>query len=144
MSEQQKAPPPKPEPQPNIETQFFWDKVQEDQLWLQRCIDCGGKAFFFPRFFCPACLSRNVEWFQASGRGRLYTYMINHRPPPYFANEAPYAIAVVELDEGVRMMSNIRGIENTPENLVLDMPLRVIFEEINPGNGYKVPYWTPA
>ena len=47
-------------------------------------------------------------------------------------------------DEGVRMMSNIHGIENTPENLVLDMPLRVVFEEINPGGGFKVPYWVPA
>ena len=58
--------------------------------------------------------------------------MINHRPPPAFGAEAPYAIAIIELDEGVRMMTNIHGIENTPENLVLDMPLEV-FEEINAG-----------
>ena len=68
--------------------------------------------------------------------------MINHRPPPSFEAEAPYAIAVVELDEGVRMMTNIHGIENTPENLVLDMPLEVCFEEVAPG--HKVPYWRPA
>ena len=53
----------------------------------------------------------------------MYTYMINHRPPPGFEDEAPYAIAIVQLDEGPRMMTNIVGIENTPENLVLDMPL---------------------
>jgi uncharacterized OB-fold protein len=142
MSEQAPAPP-KPAPHPNIETQFYWDKVQEGELWIQRCNDCN-KAYFYPRFFCPRCMGKNVEWFKTSGRGKLHTYMINHRPPPYFAKEAPYAIAIVELDEGVRMMTNIHGIENTPENLVLDMPLRVVFEELNPGQGLKVPYWVPA
>lgn len=135
--------PPKPVPYPSIETQFFWDKVQQDELWIQRCNDCN-RPYFYPRFFCPRCHGDNVEWFKASGRGKLHTYMINHRPPPSFEAEAPYALAVVELEEGVRMMSNIHGIENTPENLVLDMPLQVTFEEINPGSGVKVPYWRPA
>jgi uncharacterized OB-fold protein len=141
VTEQRQAPP-KPVPAPNAETQVFWEKVNEDQLWLQRCKDCDQGVFFYPRYFCPNCLSKNVEWFQASGKGKLHTYMINHRPPPAFMNEAPYAIAIVELDEGPRMMTNIHGIENTPEKLVLDMPLRVVFEEIAPGR--KVPYWVPA
>jgi len=141
MSEQQPKPP-KPVPYPSIETQFFWDKVNEDELWVQRCIDCGGKPYFYPRFFCPTCLGTNVEWFKTSGKGKLHTYMINHRAPPAFADEAPYAIAVVELDEGVKMMTNIHGIEIMPENLVLDMPLEVTFEEIAPGR--KIPYWKPA
>ena len=68
--------------------------------------------------------------------------MINHRAAPGFEAEAPYAIAIVELEEGVRMMTNIRGVESTPENLVLDMPLEVTFEEVAPGR--KVPYWKPA
>ena len=139
---EQKAPP-KQQPMPNIESQFYWDKVQAGELWIQRCNDCQ-KAYFYPRFFCPRCLGTNVEWIKASGRGKLHTYMINHRPPPAFAGEAPYAIAIVELEEGVRMMSNIHGIEITPENLVLDMPLRVVFEELNPGRDWKVPYWVPA
>lgn len=61
-----------------------------------------------------------------SGRGVLHTYVVNHRPAPGF--EGPYAIAVVQLDEGPRMMSNVVGIENTPDNLELDMPLQVTFE----------------
>jgi len=138
---QERRTPPKPIPQPNIETQFFWEKVNEHELWIQRCLDCN-KPYFYPRFFCPQCLSKNVEWFKTSGKGKLHTYVINHRPPPAFQAEAPYAIAVVELDEGVRMMTNIHGIENTPENLVLDMPLEVTFEEIAPG--VTVPYWQPA
>ena len=141
MTEERQAPP-KPVPAPNAESQVFWDKANEDELWLQRCKDCDQGAFFYPRFFCPKCLSQNVEWFKASGRGKLHTYMINHRPPPSFMDEAPYAIAIVELEEGPRMMTNIHGIDNTPENLVLDMPLQVTFEEIAPGR--KVPYFKPA
>lgn len=64
-----------------------------------------------------------------SGRGTLHTYVINHRPAPGFEDDAPYAVAVVELEEGPRLMSNIVGIENTPENLVLDMDLEVTFEQ---------------
>ena len=132
--------PQKAVPQPNAETQVFWDKANEDELWIQRCNQCG-KPYFYPRFFCPNCLSKDVEWFKTSGKGTLHTYMINHRPAPGFGPE-PYALAVVQLDEGVRMMTNIVGIENTPENLVLDMPLEVVFEEVGPGR--KVPYWRPA
>ncbi len=76
-----------------------------------------------------------------SGRGRLHTYLINHRPAPGFEEDAPYAIAVVELEEGPRMMSNIVGIENTPENLVLDMPLEVSFEK---RGSVMLPLFTPA
>ena len=68
--------------------------------------------------------------------------MINHRPPPGFEDEAPYAIAIVQLDEGPRMMTNIVGIENTPENLVLDMPLEVVFEDIV--DDMSLPKWRPA
>jgi uncharacterized OB-fold protein len=138
---QEERRPPKPIPYPNAETEVFWEKANQDELWIQRCRSCG-KPYFYPRFFCPNCFSKDVEWFQASGKGKLHTYMINHRPPPSFEAEAPYAIAVVELDEGVRMMTNIHGIENTPENLVLDMPLEVVFEEVAPGR--KVPYWQPV
>ena len=133
--------PQKPIPYPNAETQFFWDKVNDGELWIQRCKDCS-KPYFYPRFFCPNCFSKNVEWFKTSGKGKLHTYMINHRGPPAFQDETPYAIAIVELDEGPRMMTNIHGIENTPEKLVLDMPLEVTFEEI--AEGRKVPYWKPA
>ena len=90
---------------------------------------------------CPLCLSQNIEWVEVSGRGALYSYMINHRPAPGFEEDSPYAIAIVELEEGPRMMSNIVGIKNTPENLILDMPLRIIFEDVAPG--ITIPKWCP-
>ena len=77
----------------------------------------------------------------ASGRGTLYSYVINHRAAPGFADDAPYAIAVVQLEEGPRMMSNILGLPATPEALVLDMPLQVTFE---PRGNVSLPQFKPA
>ncbi|HVV19655.1 MAG TPA: Zn-ribbon domain-containing OB-fold protein [Pseudonocardiaceae bacterium] len=121
--------PGKPIPEATPETQPFWDGAARGELRIQRCVDCGGKPFFYPRSTCPFCGSAAVEWFTASGRATLYSYTINHRPAPGFEDEAPYAIAVVQLAEGPRMMANIVGVENTPDNLVLDMDLRVTFEQ---------------
>ena len=119
--------PTKPVPRPTPETQEFWDGCAQGEIRLQRCTACD-KHYFPPRPFCPTCLSDEVTWETTSGRGTLHTYIINHRPGRGFENDGPYAIAIVELDEGPRMMTNIVGIENTPENLVLDMPLEVTFD----------------
>ena len=131
----------KPVPVATPESDFFWDKTRKHELWIQKCVDCDT-AFFYPRMICPDCLEDKIEWFKTSGKGFLYTYMINHRPPPGFEDEAPYAIAIVQLDEGPRMMTNIVGIENTPEKLVLDMPLEVVFEDIV--DDMSLPKWRPA
>ena len=130
-------------PYPSPETAFYWRKCKEHELWIQRCIDCG-EPFFYPRFHCPlpGCMSDKVEWFRTAGRGTLYSYMINHRAAPGFEDEAPYAIAVIQLEEGPRMMGNILGIENTPENLVLDMPLKVVF--VDATDDIAIPNWEPA
>jgi uncharacterized OB-fold protein len=77
-----------------------------------------------------------------SGRGKLYSYVINYRPAPGFQDDAPYSIAVVELDEGPRMMTNIVGVPQTPEDLVLDMALEVSFEDVN--DEITLPKFRPA
>ena len=82
-----------------------------------------------------------MEWLAVSGRARLHSYVISHRPAPGFEGDAPYAIAVVELEEGPRLMTNIVGVENTPENLVLDMALEVVFQE---RGDQCVPVFRPA
>jgi uncharacterized OB-fold protein len=115
-------------PQPTPETRHFWDGARSGELRLQRCGACGH-VYFPPRPFCPQCSSRNVSAFKASGRGKLYSYIIHHRPAPGFA--PPYSIAVVELDEGPRMMTNIVGCPQTPEALKLDMAVEVVFEKQN-------------
>jgi uncharacterized protein len=115
-------------PQPTPETQHFWDGTRQHELRLQRCDACG-RIYFPPRPFCPACASRSVTVFAASGKAVLYSYVIHHRPVPGFT--PPYAIAVVELAEGPRMMTNIVDCAQTPEALQLDMPLEVVFEKLD-------------
>lgn len=130
----------KPVPTPSLESLHYWQGTAQGELRIQRCLDCG-KPFFYPRTGCPNCASTNVTWESASGRARLHTYLISHRGMGGFAAEIPYAIAVVQLEEGPRMMTNIVGIENTPENLVLDMELEVEFET---RGDQAVPVFHPA
>ena len=89
---------------PTPETQHFWDGTRAGRLLLQRCTACS-EAYFPPRPFCPPCSCRAVEVFDASGDATLYSYVISHRPHPGF--DGPYSIAVVQLAEGPRMMTNI-------------------------------------
>jgi uncharacterized OB-fold protein len=127
-------------PAPTPETQPYWDGCAAGELRIQRCVDCG-RPYFYPRPICPSCGSANVEWFTASGRATLHSYVISHRPAPGFEADTPYAIAVVQLAEGPRMMSSLVGVPATPEALVLDMPLRVTFEQ---RGDISLPVFTPA
>src|SRR5712672_3591621 len=117
-----------PIPKPTPETKPFWDAAKQHRLCIQRCNDCA-QHYFYPRPLCPHCLSRNVEWVDCSGRGRLPTFVINHRPPRNFPVQQPYIIGIVELDEGARMLSNIVGVEADPRHLRCDMPVEVVFED---------------
>src|SRR6185436_785859 len=91
------ATPSKPLPTPTPETQHFWDGTRAGELRLQRCDACRH-TYFPPRPFCPDCGGRAVSVFNASGRAKLHSYVIHHRPVPGFTQL--YAIAVVELEEG--------------------------------------------
>jgi uncharacterized OB-fold protein len=129
----------RPLPLPTPETKHFWEGTQAGEIRLQRCDDCA-KVYFPPRPFCPACASRKVSIFKASGKARLFSYVIHHRPAPGFT--PPYAIAVVELAEGPRMMTNIVECPQTPEALQLDMPLEPVFEKMN--DDITLPLFRPA
>ena len=118
----------RPLPAITPETRHFWDGCKEGELRLQRCTDCDGGSYFPPRPFCPKCGSRKVEVYPASGRAILYSYVINHRPRPDMGTE-PHSIAVVQLEEGPRMMTNVVNCPQTPEALQLDMALQVLFEK---------------
>ena len=126
-------------PRPTPETQHYWDGTRAGELRLQRCGACS-KVYFPPRPFCPGCASRDVQVFSASGRATLHSYVISHRPMPGF--EAPYSIAVVELEEGPRLMTNIVESPQTPEALQLDMPLEVVFEAVS--DDITLPLFKPA
>lgn len=123
----QRAQPAKPEPRPTPETQPFWDGCAAGELRVQRCRSCT-RHYFYPRPSCPHCGSADTEWVTTQGTATLYSYVVNHRPAPGFAEDGPYVIAVVQLPEGVRMMSNLVNVDPDPEQLPLDLPLQVVFE----------------
>jgi len=126
-------------PQPTPETQHFWDGTKAGELRLQRCGECRH-VYFPPRPFCPKCATRKVSVFTASGKAILDSYVIHHRKVPGF--EPPYAIAVVKLTEGPRMMTNIVECPQTPEALQLDMALEVVFAQQN--DAITLPFFRPA
>ena len=129
----------RPLPKPTPETQHYWDGAKAGELRLQSCTDCKH-TYFPPRPFCPKCASRNVAVKKASGKAKLHSYVIHHRPAPGF--DPPYAIAVVELAEGPRLMTNIVGCPQTPEALKLDMDLEVTFEKQS--DAISLPFFKPA
>jgi hypothetical protein len=117
----------KPVPKPTPETQTFWDKAREHELWLPKCVD-SGKVFFPPRAFSPFT-GGAVTWEKASGRAKLASFIVVHRPAPGYEAEVPYIIAIAELEEGVRMMTNLPGAPADPAALKIGAPLTVSFEE---------------
>lgn len=122
------------------ETRHFWEGARRGELLLQKCSDCGH-VYFPPRPFCPRCASKNVKVFAASGRATLYSYVINHRSPPGWPKE-PFSIAIVSLAEGPKMVTNIVECSQTPEALVLNMPLIVTFKKLS--DDISVPVFRPA
>lgn len=117
----------KPIPAPTRETMPYWEGCKVHELRIQRCAACGHHQFF-PRIYCTHCMSDRVEWVKASGRAKVLSYTIVHRPvSPAFAGEIPYVVALVTLDEGPTMMTNLVGC--APEQLKIGMPVAVVFED---------------
>lgn len=119
-----------PVPVPQQESDFYWEKCKEHELWLRYCNHCS-EAYFYPRDICPRCFSRDTTWIQSSGKGHLYTFAIVHQiPRPNYKGPLPFVIAMVKLREGPVMPTAIVEVEPEPENLRIGMPLEVTFEDI--------------
>lgn len=117
----------------------YWEGANRDQLLIQRC-DCGH-VFHPPLPACPACGSRDWCWQPASGRGSVFSYTVVHLAAhPDFGAHVPYVAALVELEEGPRMVADILDVE--PEDVHIGMPLRVRFVEVSAG--IKLPQFVPA
>jgi uncharacterized protein len=99
---------PAPAPGTTVETRYFWDETARGRLMLRRCRGCNS-VIWYPRAICPECSSNDTEWFSASGRGRVYSYTVNHLGEGDYAGIQPYVLAYVELDEGPRILTNIVG-----------------------------------
>ncbi|HEY8171909.1 MAG TPA: OB-fold domain-containing protein [Dehalococcoidia bacterium] len=117
----------KPLPIPSPESEPFWEGCKRHELRLPYCTHCE-RFFFYPRKFCPRCFSWDIEWRTCSGRGTLYTFAIQYRPQ-MMGFTPPYVTAIVQLEEGPRLMTNLVGVEPSPESIRCDMPVEVVWED---------------
>jgi uncharacterized OB-fold protein len=127
---------------PTIEAESrpYWDAAAKGRLLIRSCRDCGD-VHHYPRPFCPNCWSESVDWMETSGRGTLYTWstvFMNGVPP--FSERLPYVAAVVDLEEGPRIMTNIIGCE--PDVLSIGMSLTVDFQTLT--DEIQAPVFRPA
>ncbi len=123
----------KPARKPTSETQPFWDGIKRGELILPRCNSCG-RLHHYPRPFCVECSSRDLTWVKCSGRGTVHSYVIQHGQQGLGAS--PHSnpveiIAVVEIDEGPRMLATLTG--TTAGSVQLDMPVAIMFEGMDSG-----------
>ena len=130
----------RPLPQPDDDlTAAFWEHCARGELRFQRCASCGTWRHL-PRPLCANCGSKEWSWQPSSGRGKIYSWTITHQPLlRNFPEPVPYASIVVELEEGVRMVSGLRGL--APSELRLDLPVEVLFEDA--GEDMRLPFFRP-
>jgi uncharacterized OB-fold protein len=119
----------RPLPEADDESREFYEGARRHELMLMRCRNC--RAWRLPsRPRCPDCWSTETEWAAASGRGTLYSFGVMHQKFPGFADETPYTYAIVELEEGPRIVSDVAGV--AAGDLRVDMPLVAQFDDVAP------------
>jgi len=120
------------------DTQFFWDGLKEHRLLIQRCTECASLRHP-PRPMCPRCNSLSWDTIEASGRGRVFSFVMPRHPQyPWFDED--YIVALVELDEGVRLVTNLVG--TTPDAVSIDLPVQVRYTEF--AGGLVLPLFAPV
>lgn len=126
---------PLPAPVPNADSAPYWEAARNRRLLVRKCRECGS-LHFMPRHLCPACWSDSLEWIQACGAGTVHSFTIIRRAPlAAFAPRVPYVVALIDLEEGVRMQTNIVG--DDALSVRIGDPVRVTFEDR--GNGALLP-----
>jgi uncharacterized protein len=118
----------KPLPKPTATSRPFWDAAKRHELTLQRCGGCNA-FIYYPRDRCPNCFSDQLRWQPVSGRGKVYSYTVVRRASTRSFADKPYVLAIVELDEGPRMTTNV---EAPPESMKVGMPVTVCFDDVTP------------
>ena len=129
----------KPLPKPSPLTQPFWDGAREGKLMLPRCNDCN-RVHWYPRYICPFCHSMSIGWIEGSGQGTIYTYAVQYRAFGGWAEEVPFVTAYIDLNEGDRMVTVLRGVDPTdPTSIKIGSKVVVEFEEA--GDNIFLPFW---
>ncbi|MDA0302020.1 MAG: Zn-ribbon domain-containing OB-fold protein [Chloroflexi bacterium] len=129
---------PIPDPEQYI-TKPFWDGCKERKLMLPRCVTCN-RVHFYPRAVCPYCQSDDLEWVEASGEGYIHTFAVQHRAFGGWAEETPFVTAFIDLKEGDRMLTVLRGVDPLkPESIKIGAKVKVEFEEAS--DTVTIPFW---
>jgi len=119
----------KPLPTPDADSAAFWAGLREGRLLLQHCLACGHVQYY-QQGICRQCGSERLEHRAASGRGRVHSYSVVHRAPgPAFRGDTPYAVLLVELEEGPRMVSSL--VDGDPGAVHFDMAVELVCERVN-------------
>ena len=106
----------------------YWEAAKEHRLRLQRCPRCDKSWYPFGPL-CPECWSRDYEWAELSGRGKVTSWVVFHQIYfEAFRDESPYPVIQVELEEGPRLLSNLVGVKN--EDIYIGMPVEVVFDDV--------------
>jgi len=130
----------KPLPRINGDNQPFWEGCRDHELRFQKCAACGHVRHP-PSLVCPQCLGRDGQWIVSAGAGRIFSYAVYHVAfHEGFKPDVPYVVALVDLDEGPRLLTNIVGC--APGDVFCDMPVRVIWEDVTPE--ISLPKFTPV
>ena len=128
----------KPGPRITADSEEFWEFAGKGKLMLRLCNQCN-RTMYYPRLICIHCLSDDLGWTEASGSGTVYAVTVVHRAPgEAFKASVPYVVAIVELAEGHRMMTNIVGVP--PEQVKIGMPVSLVFEQ---RENTSIPQFTP-
>ena len=120
------------DPNPNPETQEFWNAANRGDFVLRYCLECG-KTHWYPRAICPHCFGEKMQWRKASGRGTVYTFSVMRR------TKIPYAIAYIALDEGPKLISNI--VDCNLDQIAIGQAVEIVFKKSE--NGFSVPMFKP-
>ena len=122
--------------QQDSDSRPYWEGLIQGELRIQRCNACS-KAVFYPRSICPHCHAASLSWIVASGKGTVYSYTVAHQGFGSFAEDVPFIVAIVELEEGVRMMSRI--VDAPRERVAIGNAVQVTFERV--GEDFTLPYF---
>ena len=127
-------------PPPSDEAVPFWDASRDGRFVLPWCRPCD-RVFWHPRAACPRCLSDDIEWREASGRGTVYAVSVQHNAAlPELREYVPYAVALVDLEEGARMMANVIGC--AAEDVFVGMPVTITWDPLP--DGRRLPLFSAA
>ena len=131
---------PRLEPSPTPLSEPYWEATRSKMLLVQRCDECGT-AVWYPRERCSVCLGEQLQWTESAGTGTVYSFNIMHRAGnPMMADEAPYVLALVDLDDGHRMATNITGCD--PDAVRCGMQVRVAWD-VELSDGRRLPTFQP-